>query len=314
PMSRLHLGIGAMSYLSSPLLMLSLVLSFLSVALPKWRSNAGAPSAAADSVQTWGAGLFLATIALLLLPKVWSYLVLVRDRRRSAQLGGPVRIAASAIVETMVSIVVAPIMMAFHSVFVVATLLGKRVSWNAQERDERGLPLAAAFSAHWKQTVAGLAAGLAAWQFAPRLFLWLSPIFVGLVLAVPLSVLLSSTAVGRWMAARGLLLIPEETTGNKLLERRRQLLSIVPGSKPADTDLLFRRVLAEPAMLELHCSILEATSAGVPAPPRTMALVERQLLSGGAARVSVENRKTVLGDSTTLRALHVFAWSSPKEG
>jgi hypothetical protein len=43
-------------------------------------------------------------------------------------------------------------------------------------------------------------------------------------------------------------------------------------------------------------------------------LIQRQLLSGGAARVSVENRKSILSDPAVLRTLHLFAWSSPSAG
>ena len=41
----------------------------------------------------WALGLFVATMALLLLPKLWSYLVLLRDPRRLTQCGGAARAA-----------------------------------------------------------------------------------------------------------------------------------------------------------------------------------------------------------------------------
>ncbi len=314
PVSRMHLGMGAMSYLCSPLWMLSLTLSFIAVALPRMEADGTGQLQATGGVHSWGTGLFAATMALLLLPKLWSYILLARDRRRAAEFGGAGKIAAGVLLETLVSILVAPIMMAFHSAFVASTFLGRRVQWNAQDRDEQGLRLAAAFWAHWKQTAAGLIVALATWALAPGLILWLAPIYVGLILAVPLSVLLSSTKVGQWLAARRLLLIPEETIATTVLERRKHLLALAPAKDSADPRSMFRRVLADPALLALHCSILEATRTGTTISHRTVLLIQRQLASGGAARVSVENRRAILSDPAALSTLHLFAWSSPSAG
>ena len=73
---------------------------------------------------------------------------------------------------------------------------------------------------------------------------------------------------------------------------------------------MFRRVLTEPALLALHCSILEATETCVTASPRTVSRTQRQLLSGGPCRVSVENRKALLADPAALEALHLFVWTT----
>ncbi len=308
PMSRLHLGIGAMSYLSSPLWMLSLVLSFLCVVFGKLTSADGASIPPADAYSGGGA-LFVATMAMLLLPKFWSYILLARDGKQVAQYGGRARLAVGVLVETLVSMIVAPIMMAFHTAFVATTLLGTRVSWNAQERDEQGLSLGAATAAHWRQTAAGLAAAVVAWFVARELFFWLSPILVGLAFSIPLSMILSSTAVGRWFAARRLLLIPEETVGNAVLSRSRELLTargVRDAAKPGDT---FRRVVADPALLALHCSILHATEPTAALSRRPLVLIERQLRSGRAVRISPADRKAVLTSAAALRTLHLFVWS-----
>ncbi len=314
PVSRMHLGMGAMSYLSSPLWMLSLIVGFLAVVLRGMGANSAGQLQTTGGIHSWGAELFAATMALLLLPKLWSYILLVRDRRRAADFGGAAKIAAGVLLETLVSILVAPIMMAFHSAFVVSTFLGRRVQWNAQERDEQGLRLATAFSGHWKQTAAGLIVALAALAFAPGLMIWLAPIYVGLILAIPLSMLLSSTKVGQWLASRRLLLIPEEAITTTVLERRKHLLALTPAKDSVDPRSIFRRVLADPALLALHCSILDATGTGATISLRPVLLIQRQLLSGGTARVSVDNRKAILSDAAALRTLHLFAWSSPSAG
>jgi membrane glycosyltransferase len=308
PISRLHLGMGAMSYLSSPLWMLSLILSFLSAALSQPAS--ASQRASATGVGHWGAALFAATMALLLLPKLWSYLLLLRDRQRLAECGGAFKVAIGVLLETLVSILVAPIMMAFHSGFVITTLLGRRVQWTAQERDEQGQRFSTALWTHWRQTLAGILAAVATWLLAPEMFFWLIPIFVGLILAIPLSILLSSAVAGRWLATKRLLLIPEETIATKVLQRHRHLLALSPRKELADPRDLFRRVLVDPAFLALHRCMLISTGAMAAIGPKPVLAIQRQLLSGGWRRVSAENRKAVLSDPAALQALHLFAWTS----
>ncbi|HTU26098.1 MAG TPA: glucans biosynthesis glucosyltransferase MdoH [Pirellulales bacterium] len=311
PVSRFHLSMGAMSYLSSPLWLLSLVLSFFVVALHRApspnSSAAGDPSAAGD----WGLALFAGTMALLLLPKLWAYLVLLREPTRLAQCGGAAKAALSTLVETVVSMLVAPILMVFHSTFVVGTLVGRSVQWNAQQRNEGGLEFTAAVAAHWKQTLLAVLASVIVWTFAAAMLVWLIPVLAGLILAVPLSIVLSSVPLGRWLAFRGLLLIPQETQVPKVLRRQRHFLSLSPGRELCDARGIFRRVLTDPALLALHLSILSATQTQAAASQRTIRQTERQLLAGGPIRVSTENRKAVLADPAALEALHLFVWSTP---
>ena len=306
PVSRLHLSMGAMSYLSSPLWLLSLVLSVLAVA----PARAVADVATATEAGHWALGLFAATMALLLLPKLWGYLALLADRQRLAGCGGPLRTACSALLETAVSMLVAPILMLFHSAFVVMTLLGRRVQWNAQQRGEGGQQLLPAIAAHWKQTLTGVMATAAVWVFAAGTLVWLLPILIGLILAIPLSIALGSVRLGQGLARRGLLLIPQETVATPVLTRHRHFLSLGPSKELADLRGMFRRVLTDPALLALHRSILEATETSIASGPRTVGMTERQLLSGGPLRVSRENRQAILSDPQALEALHLFVWTT----
>jgi membrane glycosyltransferase len=262
----------------------------------------------------WALGLFVVTMTMLLLPKLWSYLLLVRDRQQRLACGGAAKAAASVALETVVSMLVAPILMAFHANFVAATFSGRRVEWTAQPRGEEGVRLSAAISAHWKQTVAGIVAAGAIWMLASSMFVWFLPVLVGLLLAIPLSLSLSSVRLGRAVARRGWLATPEETSMPMIFRRYRHFLALAPLKELADTSGMFRRVLADPAFLALHCCILQATEAVVPADPRQIRLAERQLLAGGPHHVSAENRKAILGDPAAVAALHLFAWTSTRKG
>jgi membrane glycosyltransferase len=310
PISRLHLGMGAMSYLASPLWLLSLVLSFLAATLPHSSGEQAGGQAGASAPDRWALGLFGVTLLLLLLPKLWSYIVLLRDPRRLAECGGAAKVAGSVLLETAVSMLVAPILMAFHSTFVVTTLLGRRVHWTAQQRGENGQDLFAAAAAHWKQTALALVALLVTWMFAGAMLVWLSPVFAGLLLAIPLSILLASVPLGRALERRGLLQIPQETLAPTVLERHRHFLALAPAKELADSRSMFRRMLTDPALLALHCCILETTKTCLAAAPRAIVAAQRQLLAGGPLRVSADNRKAILSDPAALKALHLFVWST----
>ena len=308
PVSSLHFGMGAMAYLASPLWLLSLVFSFVAAAMPHTIDPNQAGTAAAHQAH-WALGLFIATMLLLLLPKLWAYLALLRDPVRLAACGGGGRVAASVAIETLISILVAPVMMAFHSTFVVMTLLGRRVRWVAQQRSESGQQFLSAASAHWRQTAVALGAGLAVWLLAPEMTLWMIPVLTGLILAIPLSVLLSSVPVGDFLASHQLLLTAQESATPQVLRRHRHLMSLPPTKEQTDPRGMFRRVLTDPALLTLHRSILEATDVAAPVEPRILVQTQRQLLAGGAARVSAQNRKAVLSDPAALAELHLFVWS-----
>jgi membrane glycosyltransferase len=58
----------------------------------------------------------------------------------------------------------------------------------------------------------GLVWGLVAYQLAPSLLAWMSPVLAGLLLAVPLAVLVSQPLIGAAARRHGWFLTPEETS------------------------------------------------------------------------------------------------------
>ena len=297
PMSRLHLGMGSMAYLTSPLWLMFILLSSL------WEPT---PTDAAAEADTWwrNAYLFIATMVLMLLPKCFGYLVLLRDPAQRARCGGAWRAFASVLIETLISILVAPIMMAFHVVFVFSTLLGVHVGWSAQQRSEQGQALLPAIVAHWKQTVAGILALAAAWFLMPLSLPWLAPVFVGLILAVPLSIVLSSTNLGQALARVGLLVTPAETVPPPELCRLDELLVALGTTKTPDRRSLFDRLLTDPAFFALHQNILHATDSNVSMDPRQV----RRITSRAVRRMSRDDRRAIQSDAATLAELHVARW------
>lgn len=218
PMSRLHFVTGIMAYLSSPmwltLLLVSSVLSAIESAKTPQYFVPGLRSLVPSwpQIRTRESILVLAvTLVILLLPKVLGAILALRDPQMRRQYGGAARLCMSLLVEQMFSMLLAPSMMLFHSTFVLQTLLGRCVSWNAQDRSDRGVTWREAFARQKWQLLFGVAWGALVLRLAPQFFWWLSPVLVGLLCGVPLTVWTSHATAGLRALRFGLLLVPEET-------------------------------------------------------------------------------------------------------
>jgi membrane glycosyltransferase len=217
-LSRLHLITGVLSYASSPLWLLVLLLSSTVVILDALHGHQYFTPGAYALFPTWPkyrdgeiAALLSITVAVLFLPKIFGALLAMKEPRLRRGFGGGPRLFASLGIEQLFSILLAPAMMLFHTAFVVTTLAGKPVVWHAQERGDRGIGVLEAFLRHKWHVAIGIAWGAVILVFAPRYIWWLLPVLAGMVLSVPLTVVTSHTGVGLWLRRHRLLLTPEET-------------------------------------------------------------------------------------------------------
>src|SRR5581483_617652 len=237
-LSRIHLITGVMSYVTSPIWLIVLTLSSIIVCLdalhgfqyfepgsytlfPSW------PESRATEI----VALLAITLGVLLMPKVLgATLALVNpDLRRGS--GGAFRLISSVLVEQIFSTLLAPAMMLFHTTFVVSILAGRPVSWNTQERGDRGIEFLEALNRHKWHILLALIWGAALLAITPRYFYWMVPILGGLILSVPLTMFTSRASVGRWMRHRGLLLTPEETNPPAELRALEERLKIEAGEQ-----------------------------------------------------------------------------------
>jgi membrane glycosyltransferase len=217
-LSRVHLLTGVLSYVTSPIWLAVLTLSSIVVCLDAINGFRYFEPGSYTLFPNWPqsrdgeiVALLAVTLGVLLLPKVMGATLALADRSLRRGFGGAGRLLASLLVEQLFSMLLAPAMMVFHSVFVLTTLAGKPVTWHAQERGDRGIGLSEALARHKWHVLLGLAWGTVILMIAPRYIWWMLPVLAGLILSVPLTMWTSRTSAGRWMRRRGLLLTPEET-------------------------------------------------------------------------------------------------------
>ena len=100
-------------------------------------------------------------------------------------------------------------MMIFQSKFVFDILRGKSVGWNAQNRDE-GTSWKTAWNVHKNHLLLGLITWILVYKYANSLFWWISPVTIGLILSMPISVFTSKTNIGLWLKKHNYFTIKEE--------------------------------------------------------------------------------------------------------
>ncbi len=214
--SRLHLALGAMSYVVSLLWLLLLVLTTVEAA----RANIWAKATVHEAslfFQPWPVadprqliGLAWITIGMLLLPKLLPLGLALAQRARRRAFGGGLRLLRAAAAELALSVLLAPVLMIQHSKAVLGILLGRGVAWTAQQRDCQTESWTAVTLCYGDITLLGCLWAGVAWLVAPELLLWLGPVLVGCALAIPLAALSSRSDLGAAMRRGGWFLTPEE--------------------------------------------------------------------------------------------------------
>jgi membrane glycosyltransferase len=154
--------------------------------------------------------LYFGMLALGFAPRLLGMLdVLLRaDRRRL--YGGPMRLLVGGFVDTLFSIFLGPVMMIAQSLFVVGLVFGRRVLWEAQNRDGRVVPFGEAIRGLWPQMLFGLAVTAILVRHAAGVLPWAAPTILPCLLAVPFTCLTAGRVLGRLFVRLRLCAIPDE--------------------------------------------------------------------------------------------------------
>ncbi len=190
PITRFHLLQGAVAYLLSPAWLTLIAIwaiigregvittSYFSAANPLhpiWPEN--------TQIGGWGYLLFI--YAMLLVPKVTGMIALAMNRQNREIYGGLPRLVSSVLFEITCSILYAPILMVQQSLAVFRALIGRDQSWTPQARNTARYSWEMILRFHAVETALGLTMSVAI--VLGVISLWLAPIALSLIMAVPLS-------------------------------------------------------------------------------------------------------------------------------
>jgi membrane glycosyltransferase len=321
--NRVHLFMGIMGYVASPLWMLFLLISsihtFREVAAGSYENyHAEAYTSLFGYVVEvpQAFALFLFTLLLLFLPKVVSVIIALK-RDRAAAYGGPLRLVGSVVAEVAVSTLLAPVNMMFHTKFVLYILLGQGVGWVTQRREASDdADWSEAIITHSGQMAFGLIWGVSAFILVPSFFWWLSPVLAGLVLSAPLSIFLGKAGVGRRARELGLFLTPDETQPPpELVRLQRHLEECYRHMQPipqlrADYGLL--QAVLDPYVNAAHVSLLRQRQGSLAVRSYFVGL-RKKLLAEGPANLTHREKMALLLDAESMIWLHEQLWKQPAE-
>jgi membrane glycosyltransferase len=295
--NRMHMAIGVMSYLASPLWFALIVVGLgtaghiatvqfeyftdeLSL-FPRWPLF--------DSERM--IRLFLIAMATLLTPKLLGVLRSLFDRELLLKVN-PVRVVLGTVAETVVSALYAPIMMMMQVRQVSEILIGQDSGWATQSRKHARTPWGTLFRRHWLQMFSGLVVSVVLLYVSFPLFLWMSPALLGLVLALPLSAASGSVVLAKLARVFGFLTIPEEVNVPRVIALRDEAEARLEDMLEGVT---IERLLSDEVARQRHFA------AVLPRPPATR----------GHPDVMFITARAKLGDAHT--AAEALSWLSPPE-
>jgi membrane glycosyltransferase len=209
PMGRLHLGMGAASYLVSGVWAMSLVVGVILALqgqqmIPSYFRDAKTLFPIWPTIDPGAAlRLFLATLIVVLLPKALGLVLAWKQARRERNALGAIRVTIGVMIETLFSMLIAPILMVTQTVGSAEILAGLDSGWKPQKRSDGNLTFDdAMWFARWHTAIGAIVAAIA-WTVSPGLLAWMAPVELGLLLAGPVSWLTSLRAgpIERWALA-----------------------------------------------------------------------------------------------------------------
>jgi membrane glycosyltransferase len=227
--SRLHLGVGIMSYLSSPLWLVMLAIGFALAV----QSRLIRPEYFSHDFQlfpTWPRfdvalmmALFWFSMLVLLVPKMIGLIRALFSRRIRRGAGGVIGVSASFVLEAILSALYAPILMVIQCRHVFEVFMGRDSGWKSQRRDSGTTTWGDAWRFHRRHMLLSCVTAVIVYFLSPTLLAWVSPALLGLFLSVPLSRLSGSEGLGLFLSRLALLRTPEEVETPALVTRREEL-------------------------------------------------------------------------------------------
>lgn len=315
--NRVHFLLGILSYLASPLWFAFLVLSCVIV----YRARPEFGAVAVESALPWGMGaqaigLFAGTLGLLFLPKVLALLDLRRRPAELASFGGWRKLVTGVVAETATFTLIAPILMLFHTKFVILTLCRQTVSWGTQRRGSAGESAwSEAVYAHMQQTLLGVAFFFFVAGVSSTLAWWMSPLLAGILLSIPISYLTGTAEPGLALRRRGIFLTPEESAPRPELRRLNELLAEPPAGRPLPPELAsyygVLQAVLDPYVNAAHVSLLRAKKDPAPATELRLGELRDRLVAQGPSALNTRELMAVLANVDAMVALHEDIWAAP---
>lgn len=302
--NRIHILNGILSYLNSPIWMCYIVLSLWNYLEDnKYLNYSMLPEEyeffKSQIYDPLYVKLLYLSLVLLFLPRVLSFISLP-----AIQI---LKKFPAFILETVFSILIAPIYMIYHSIFVFSILLNKRITWGPQNRDaDSGYSLTYILSSFFGVTILGFACAYISHAHSTMLFILTMPIWIGWILAIPLVVL-----TGREQKLLNKSLDPSFWKPNtNLTQRLEEELATHKNSYLEGREFFF--ALVHPIFHKEHKQ-LQGNKLYQSKLPKSTEEDLKTLLTKGPGGLETKSLLKILSNRELLDSFYSKFWTSKKE-
>ena len=281
---------GAFAYLSAPLWF-----GYVLLGMAMWLFGARAGTGPTGMVPLEMFGLWAGTLLMLVMPRALGVVTIVLKGEQAAY-GGTGALVRGAVLEGGLSVLQAPVRMVAHSLFVVVALTGLKLDWKSPPREASDIPWSDAAQRLGPIAAVILAIGAVAFSIEPLAVLWLLPVGLPLLLAMPIVVWTSRTGLGEKIRGLKLLLVPEESAAPTVL---RQAWAYAAEGAAATTK--WHDVVTNPWLFEVVRSAMgpRDTSWGSRGKARRL-MVQRVLVAQDAENLPPVERMHLLSEPQSM--------------
>ena len=281
---------GAFAYLSAPLWF-----AYVLLGMGLWLFGAHTGAMQGGMLPLEMLGLWAGTVVMLVMPRALGVATIVLKGEQRAY-GGTAALVRGALVEGGLSVLLAPIRMIAHSLFVVVALTGLKLDWKSPPREANDVPWSDAARRLGPVAAVILALASAAYAIEPRAVLWLLPVGLPLLLAMPIVVWTSRADLGERIRDWKLLLVPEEIWAPAVL---RQAWAYAKQSDGGPT--LWNDIVTNPWLFEVVRAAMgpRNTSWGSRGKARRL-MVQRVLVAQDAENLPPVDRMHLLSEPQSM--------------
>lgn len=240
-------------------------------------------------------GFAIGTAVVLFLPKILGVTLVVA--RGAAEFGGALRVMLSLVLEVLLSALLAPIRMVFHTQFVIGALTGWRIHWKSPPREDAVTRWGEGIRRHGVHTMLGAVWAAGMYWLVPSYIWWFLPVVGALVASIPISVYSSRVSLGRGLRRAGLFLIPEEA------DPPRELSTVGAYVASAGAAPQFVDAVVDPAINAIACAASPIQARRALAVQSRRELVAAAVAKGPNA-LTDRQKRLLLADRFALSELH----------
>jgi membrane glycosyltransferase len=154
--------------------------------------------------------LVLIYLLMSFVPKLATLANVLLKPELCSRFGGKTRVITSAIIETLFSFLLVPIMVVSEAIFLSRLALGKAIGWGVHQRGVHQLSFDEASQKLLPHTLIGLFLAIVFGSISMAAFWWTLPLTLGLILSIPFAIITTMPEFGLVMKRAGICAAPEE--------------------------------------------------------------------------------------------------------